>query len=118
MQTKIDRITIPAKNPKYLDFNPLANFIVSNILKLKITYLDLLGQYTWVIKSQKRLLNINSIDTGTFTLVGSQTEKDIDIPLVDTKYSPGGIYYFGLRKVNGDEVVQVSFTVSQNLVYV
>lgn len=94
----------------------IGTLLTSNILKLKITGLDLLGTYSWGIYTQETLLNISATDTGTFTLTGSDTEQDIDIRMVDNVYAPNNTYYFGMRKEGGEEKIQIRFTTGQNLV--
>lgn len=94
----------------------IGTLLTSNILKLKITDLDLLGEYFWGVYTQETLLNISATNTGTFTLTGSDTEQEIDIPMVDNLYAPNNTYYFGMRKVGGEEKIQIRFTTGQNLV--
>jgi hypothetical protein len=94
----------------------IGTLLTSNTLKLKITNLDLLGQYFWLTTSQETLINSLAITTGEFTLNGEENEYEIDIPLVDFLYAPNTEYYFGMRKVGGDEKIQIRFITGQNLV--
>ncbi len=55
-------------------------------------------------------------DTLQVSYIVNTTEANIDVPLVDTKYSVGSTYYFGVREDENDEGIRVTFKISQNTV--
>lgn len=100
-----------------VDFATIGNAISSDTLKFRISNLKSGSTFQWYIKASKTDADIDAI-AGDFGPITAST-LSIHIPLPAIDYTVGNTYYFALREFDGgdsQEVIQVSFTISQNAV--
>jgi hypothetical protein len=102
---------------KNTGFTNIGESIRSDTITFNIQNLTKDRTYQWFIKPTTTTPDINAIagDTGTI----DQSTESITFALPSADFTVGSTYYFALREFDGSasqEVIQVSFTISQNAV--
>ena len=99
-------------------FQSLGSAVSTDTVSLEVLQLETSDLYQWVVKANKTDLDANAISAGTGTIINNQVTATFSLTAAD--YTVGSTYFFALREINANsssqEVIQVSFTISQNAV--
>ena len=111
------QFNLTANSSNHLKFSKIGSAISTDTVTLTIKNLTVGGDYQWLVKSDVTDLDEDAI-AGDFGEIENST-INILLPLPKANFDVGSTYYFALREFNGSassEVIQVSFTISQNAI--
>jgi hypothetical protein len=111
------QFNLTANSSNHLKFSKIGSAISTDTVTLTIKNLTVGGDYQWLVKSDVTDLDEDAI-AGGFGEIENST-INILLPLPKANFDVGSTYYFALREFNGgvsNEVIQVSFTISQNAI--